>query len=110
MAAAVDNKVWSLRRRLALGLAMAALLPAILFSAALLVSQWRRDHHVTLGHDVWIGHGAVVKNSIIMQGCYIGNGADLDYCICDKGVLVADNRRLAGYASYPLYLPRDTRV
>ncbi len=57
-----------------------------------------------------IGHGAVVKNSIIMQGCYIGNGADLDYCICDKGVLVADNRRLAGYASYPLYLPRDTRV
>ena len=53
---------------------------------------------------------AVVKNSIIMQGCYIGNGADLDYCICDKGVLVADNRRLAGYASYPLYLPRDTRV
>ena len=44
MAAAVDNKVWSLRRRLALGLAMAALLPAILFSVALLVSQWRRDH------------------------------------------------------------------
>ena len=33
-----------MRRRLALGLAMAALLPAILFSAALLVSQWRRDH------------------------------------------------------------------
>ena len=52
----------------------------------------------------------MVKNSISMQGCYIGNGADLDYCICDKGVLVADNRRLAGYASYPLYLPRDTRV
>ena len=59
---------------------------------------------------VRIGHGAVVKNSIIMQGSYIGNGADLDYCICDKGVLVADNRRLAGYATYPLYIPRDTRV
>lgn len=57
-----------------------------------------------------IGHGAVVKNSIIMQGCSIGNGADLDYCICDKGVLVADSRRLAGYATYPLYIPRDTRV
>ena len=59
---------------------------------------------------VRIGLGAVVKNSIIMQGSYIGNGADLDYCICDKGVLVADNRRLAGYATYPLYIPRDTRV
>jgi len=32
--------------------------------------QWRRDHHVTLGHDVWIGHGAVV-----MPGVTIGHGA-----------------------------------
>jgi phosphonate metabolism protein (transferase hexapeptide repeat family) len=32
--------------------------------------QWRRDHHVTLGHDVWIGHGAVV-----LPGISIGNGA-----------------------------------
>ncbi len=32
-----------MRRRLALGLVSAALLPAILFSAALLASQWRRD-------------------------------------------------------------------
>lgn len=32
--------------------------------------QWRRDHHVTLGHDVWIGHGAVV-----LPGLRIGNGA-----------------------------------
>ena len=31
---------------------------------------WRRDHHVTLGHDVWIGHGAVV-----LPGLRIGNGA-----------------------------------
>ena len=22
--------------------------------------DWRRAHHVTIGHDVWIGHGAVV--------------------------------------------------
>ncbi len=21
---------------------------------------WRRSHHVTFGHDVWIGHGAIV--------------------------------------------------
>jgi phosphonate metabolism protein (transferase hexapeptide repeat family) len=32
--------------------------------------QWRRDHHVTLGHDVWIGHGAIV-----LPGVTIGNGA-----------------------------------
>lgn len=32
--------------------------------------QWRRDHHVTIGNDVWIGHGAV-----IMPGVTIGDGA-----------------------------------
>lgn len=32
--------------------------------------QWRRDHHVTIGHDVWIGHAAIV-----MPGVTVGNGA-----------------------------------
>jgi phosphonate metabolism protein (transferase hexapeptide repeat family) len=32
--------------------------------------QWRRDHRVTIGHDVWIGHGAV-----ILPGRTIGHGA-----------------------------------
>ncbi|MCQ0986140.1 DapH/DapD/GlmU-related protein [Jiella marina] len=32
--------------------------------------DWRREHAVTIGHDVWIGHGA-----IILPGVTIGNGA-----------------------------------
>ncbi|GGF78100.1 acetyltransferase [Azorhizobium oxalatiphilum] len=32
--------------------------------------QWRRDHRVTFGHDIWIGHGAV-----ILPGRSIGTGA-----------------------------------
>ena len=32
--------------------------------------EWRRSHKVTLGNDVWIGHGAV-----ILPGVTIGNGA-----------------------------------
>src|SRR6195952_5977196 len=31
---------------------------------------WRRQHHVHIGHDVWIGHGAV-----ILAGRSIGTGA-----------------------------------
>jgi phosphonate metabolism protein (transferase hexapeptide repeat family) len=31
---------------------------------------WRRSHHVTIGHDVWIGHGAIV-----LPGRSIGTGA-----------------------------------
>jgi phosphonate metabolism protein (transferase hexapeptide repeat family) len=32
--------------------------------------DWRRSHHVDIGHDVWIGHGAV-----ILPGRRIGIGA-----------------------------------
>jgi phosphonate metabolism protein (transferase hexapeptide repeat family) len=32
--------------------------------------NWRRTHRVTIGHDVWIGHGA-----IIMKGVTVGHGA-----------------------------------
>ncbi len=32
--------------------------------------DWRRSHPVTIGHDVWIGHGAV-----ILPGRSIGTGA-----------------------------------
>jgi phosphonate metabolism protein (transferase hexapeptide repeat family) len=32
--------------------------------------DWRRKHHVHIGHDVWIGHGAIV-----LPGRNIGTGA-----------------------------------
>jgi hypothetical protein len=32
--------------------------------------EWRRSHHVEIGHDVWIGHGAIV-----LPGRNIGTGA-----------------------------------
>jgi phosphonate metabolism protein (transferase hexapeptide repeat family) len=34
------------------------------------IFDWRRSDAVTLGHDVWIGHGAV-----ILPGVTVGNGA-----------------------------------
>ena len=62
MAGAVHNSAWSLRRRLALGLVAAALLPAILFSVALLATQWRRDHQnlsATLDASVRLNAGLI---------------------------------------------------
>jgi phosphonate metabolism protein (transferase hexapeptide repeat family) len=32
--------------------------------------NWRREHHVTIGNDVWIGHGVVV-----LAGRKVGDGA-----------------------------------
>jgi phosphonate metabolism protein (transferase hexapeptide repeat family) len=38
--------------------------------------QWRREHAVTIGHDVWIGHAAVVMPGVsIGDGAVIGAGA-----------------------------------
>jgi phosphonate metabolism protein (transferase hexapeptide repeat family) len=32
--------------------------------------DWRRSYHVTMGHDIWIGHGAIV-----LPGRSVGTGA-----------------------------------
>ncbi len=38
--------------------------------------QWRRDHHCSIGNDVWIGHGATVMAGVnIGTGAVIGSGA-----------------------------------
>ena len=38
--------------------------------------NWRREHHCTIGHDVWIGHGAVIMPGVnIGTGAIIGSGA-----------------------------------
>lgn len=34
------------------------------------IFNWRKLQRVTIGHDVWIGHGA-----IILPGLTVGNGA-----------------------------------
>ena len=44
MSNATATASWSLRRRLATGLVLTALLPVLLFGAAFLVSQWQRNY------------------------------------------------------------------
>ncbi len=56
------NGGWSLRRRLAFGLVLAALLPAILFSTAFLWVQWHSDHQnliATLDAGVRLNAGLI---------------------------------------------------
>jgi len=38
--------------------------------------EWRKDHWVTIGHDVWIGHGVTITAGVtIGTGAVIGAGA-----------------------------------
>ncbi len=58
--------------------------------------DWRREQHVTIGHDVWIGH-----NAIIMPGVTIGNGAAIgSAAVVTKDV--APYTIVAGVAAKPI--------
>ncbi|MBR3460558.1 MAG: glucose-1-phosphate adenylyltransferase subunit GlgD [Clostridia bacterium] len=63
-----------------------------------------------LFRGVHIRPGAVVRNSIIMQGGIVGEDSMLDSVIMDKNVNVLDNRQLSGYCTYPLVIRKGRRV
>ena len=51
--------------------------------------QWRRDHHCNIGHDVWMGHGAIIMPGVkIGIGAIIGSGAIVTKDIGDYEVAV----------------------
>jgi phosphonate metabolism protein (transferase hexapeptide repeat family) len=58
---------------------------------------WRRAHHVTLGNDVWIGHGA-----ILLPGVTIGTGA----AIGAGAIVNQDVPEFAVYSGFPAKLLR----
>ncbi len=62
--------------------------------------DWRRDHWVTIGHDVWIGHGVSVLAGVsIGTGAVVGAGAvvtkDVDPYTIVGGVPATPIRRRA---------------
>lgn len=58
--------------------------------------DWRRRHQVTLGHDVWVGH-----NAVILPGVKVGTGAAIG-----AAAVVAKNvepfQVVAGVPAHPL--------
>ena len=59
---------------------------------------------------VRIKENAVVKNSIIMQGSQIGEGAQLEYVILDKNVTVAPGVKLIGTPEQPIVVEKGSVV
>ena len=53
---------------------------------------------------------AVVKNSIILQSCFIDEDAQLDYVILDKNVFIEKGAKLQGTPENPLVVPKNARV
>lgn len=54
-----------------------------------------------------IGKGAVVRNSIIMQGVYIGENVKLDSVVIDKSAVIKPGKTLCGDRNYPVYVGKE---
>ena len=63
-----------------------------------------------LFRGVKVAKGAVVKNSIVMQGSEIGVDSSLNYVITDKDVTIRDSRTLTGFETYPVFIAKGSSV
>jgi len=57
-----------------------------------------------LFRGVCIAGGAVVKNSIVMQNSEVQDGANINYAILDKSVVVQRDRVLSGTGDFPVII------
>ena len=63
-----------------------------------------------ISKGVYIGKGAKIENCIIMQDTKIGENARLNYVVCDKDVVIKNERALMGYETYPIYIAKASTV
>ena len=57
-----------------------------------------------LFRGVTVAKGAKIKNSIVMQGSFIGENSTLDCVIIDKAAVLKPNKMLCGASNYPIYI------
>lgn len=60
-----------------------------------------------LFRGVRVEKGAVVKNSILMQGSFVASGSSLNYTIADKSVAITPNKTLSGAENYPVFVGKE---
>jgi len=63
-----------------------------------------------VSRNVTIRKGAVVKNSIILPGAYIGEKAKLDHVVVDKYAIIHHVKELKGTDEEPVYVNRRDRI
>jgi hypothetical protein len=51
--------------------------------------KWRKENACTIGHDVWIGHGAIILSGVkVGTGAIIGSAAVVTKDVPDYGIAV----------------------
>ncbi|GGL47349.1 glucose-1-phosphate adenylyltransferase subunit GlgD [Sporolactobacillus putidus] len=66
--------------------------------------------HSVIFRNVTIEKNAVVNSSIILQGSYIGSGAELRYVILDKQVRIEPNTKLIGTKDKPIVIEKNSVI
>ena len=69
-----------------------------------------KAEHSVLFRGVSLGKDVKVRNCVIMQDCQIGEGAELEYVILDKNVVVSPGKKLYGTMEHPLIFKRGETV
>ena len=63
-----------------------------------------------ISRNVTIRKGAIVKDSIILPGAYIGEKAKLDHVVVDKYAIIHHVKELKGTDEEPVYVKRRDRI
>lgn len=63
-----------------------------------------------LFRGVHVGRGTVVKNCVLLQDTYVGDGVSLHCVISDKNVVIKDDRILSGHESMPFFIGKGQTV
>lgn len=59
---------------------------------------------------VFTGENTYIGDSIIMEGCFIGNNCRISHAIIDKEVIVSDNREIIGTPDEPVIIRKGSLI
>ena len=63
-----------------------------------------------LSRGVVVRRGAIVKDSVLFRGTYVGENASLNCVVTDKSVHISDGVTLSGNENMPFYIPKGRCV
>lgn len=69
-----------------------------------------KSENSVLFRRVFTGEGSVVRDSILLEGCFIGNNCVVENAILDKDVILSDGKQVVGALGQPLIIKKGMVV